>query len=139
MARPQKWDMGLIRGFMWTLGPVSSLFDFLTFYVLLVVLEANEALFRTGWFVESLATQVLVIFVIRTRGSPFASRPSRALVATSLAVVVIAVALPFTPLAAPLGFVAPPWRFFAVLGVLTVSYLLIAEVAKRRFYAHRDA
>ena len=138
-ARPQKWDLGLIRGFMWTLGSVSSLFDFLTFYVLLVVLEANEALFRTGWFIESLATQVLVIFVIRTRGSPFASRPSRALVATSLAVVMIAVALPFTPVAAPLGFVAPPWRFFAVLGVLTVSYLLIAEVAKRRFYAHRDA
>ena len=67
---PQAWDMTFIRNFMWTIGPISSLFDFLTFYVLLAVLNANEALFQTGWFVESLATQVLVIFIIRTRRQP---------------------------------------------------------------------
>ena len=134
-ARPQKWDTALIRNFMWVLGPVSSLFDFLTFYVLLAVLHADETLFRTGWFVESLATQVLVIFVIRTRGSPFASRPATALVAVSLAVLALAVALPFTPAAAPLGFVAPPPVFFGVLVVLVVSYLALAEVVKRAFYA----
>ncbi|MGE5616401.1 MAG: magnesium-translocating P-type ATPase [Bacillota bacterium] len=134
VRRPQRWDMDLIRRFMWTLGPVSSLFDFLTFGVLLFVLRANEALFRTGWFVESLATQVLVIFVIRTRGSPFASRPAPALIATSCIVVAIACALPFTPLAGSLGFVAPPAAFFAVLAMLILAYLGLAEVVKRRFY-----
>jgi Mg2+-importing ATPase len=133
---PQRWDIRLIRNFMWTLGPVSSLFDFLTFYVLLVVLEAGETLFRTGWFIESLATQVLVIFVIRTRGSPFASRPNRALVATSLAVVAVAIALPFTPIGPRLGFEAPPAAFFAVLAVLVATYLVLAQAAKRLFYRY---
>jgi Mg2+-importing ATPase len=137
IARPQKWDMALIRDFMWTLGPVSSLFDFLTFFVLLALFEANVALFRTGWFIESLATQVLVIFVIRTRASPFACAPSRALAATCLAVIAVAVALPFTRAAGPLGFVAPPWTLFPVLAGLTVSYLMLAEWAKRGFYRRR--
>ena len=134
IATPQKWDMGLIRGFMWTLGPVSSLFDFLTFYVLLAVLGANETLFRTGWFIESLATQVLVIFVIRTRGNPFATRPSATLAATSLAVVAVAIALPFTPFASRLGFEAPPAAFFPVLGAMVAAYLVLAEAAKRIFF-----
>ena len=133
-ARPQKWDMALVRNFMWALGPVSSLFDFLTFYVLLAVLHADVALFRTGWFIESLATQVLVIFVIRTRASPLASRPHPALAALALVVLAIAVALPFTPLAAALGFVAPPPLFFAVLATLVAAYLVLAEVVKRAFY-----
>ena len=133
-ARPQKWDMALVRNFMWVLGPVSSLFDFLTFYVLLAFLNAHEALFRTGWFIESLATQVLVIFVIRTRGSPFASRPHPALAAIALAVLGVAIALPFTPLAAPLGFVAPPPLLFAVVAALVAAYLVLAEIVKRAFY-----
>ncbi|MGZ5570633.1 MAG: magnesium-translocating P-type ATPase [Usitatibacter sp.] len=137
-ARPQKWDMVLVRDFMWTLGPVSSLFDFLTFYVLIALLQADEALFQTGWFIESLATQVLVIFVIRTRASPFASRPALTLVATSLAVVAIAVALPYTPAAAYLGFEPPPAHFFTVLAGLTLAYLALAELVKRRFYAARS-
>jgi Mg2+-importing ATPase len=133
-ARPQQWDMRLIRDFMWALGPVSSLFDFLTFYVLLALFQAHEALFRTGWFIESLATQVLVIFVIRTRASPFASRPHPALAAIAIAVVALAVALPFTPLAAPLGFVAPPPAFLAVLALLVTAYLVLAQLVKRAFY-----
>jgi P-type Mg2+ transporter len=136
LRSPQRWDIGFIRNFMWTLGPVSSLFDFLTFYVLLAVLDAGEALFRTGWFIESLATQVLVIFVIRTRGSPFAGRPVGALVFTSLAVVTLAIALPFTPLGPRLGFEAPPAAFFAVLAVLVGAYLALAEIAKRAFYRY---
>ncbi len=79
--------MNFIRNFMLVIGPISSAFDFLTFYVMLVVLKADEALFQTGWFVESLSTQVLVIFIIRTRGNPFKSRAHPVLVATSLAVV----------------------------------------------------
>jgi P-type Mg2+ transporter len=75
MAQPRILELGFIRNFMLIIGPISSLFDFLTFYVLLDVLKAHEALFQTGWFVESLCTQVLVIFVIRTRGNPFKSKP----------------------------------------------------------------
>src|SRR5262249_18721776 len=89
LSRPRHWDMSFIRNFMMVVGPVSSLFDFLTFFVLLRVLHADEALFHTGWFVESLATQVLVVFVIRTRGNPWYSRPSPVLTVTSLAVVAV--------------------------------------------------
>jgi len=134
---PQSWDMRFIRNFMWTIGPVSSLFDFITFYVLLAVLNANERMFQTGWFVESLATQVLVIFVIRTRRNPLSSRPHPALAATSLAVVLGALALPFTGLGRYFGFLPPPTEFLAILGALVVAYLLIVEVAKRIFYRHQ--
>ena len=135
LTRPQAWDMAFVRNFMWVMGPVSSLFDFATFYVLLVVLEADEALFQTGWFVESLATQVLVIFVIRTRQSPLASRPHPALIAGSLAIVAVALALPFTALGRWFGMQEPPPAYFAILGVLVVGYLVLAEAAKRVFYA----
>src|SRR5215831_13592405 len=93
---PRRWDMAFVRKFMVSIGPVSSVFDFLTFAVLLRVLHADQALFHTGWFIESLATQVLVIFVIRTRWSALRSRPSPWLAATSLACVGAAVLLPFT-------------------------------------------
>jgi Mg2+-importing ATPase len=119
---------------MITLGPVSSVFDFLTFFVLLRVLHADEALFHTGWFLESLATQVLVIFVIRTRRSPLRSRPARSLAAAALATVALALAIPLSPLAPALGFAAPPPVFFAVLAPLVALYLASAEVVKRAFY-----
>src|SRR5450759_5343824 len=131
---PQAWDMTFIRNFMWIIGPVSSLFDFLTFYVLLAVLNANESLFRTGWFVESLATQVLVIFVIRTRRNPLRSRPNRWLVLTSVGVVVTAMLLPFTPLAPYLGFTPLPLSFFGLLTALLIAYLLMVEGGKQWFY-----
>jgi Mg2+-importing ATPase len=133
---PQGWDMRFIRNFMWTIGPVSSLFDFLTFYVLLAVLKADEVLFQTGWFIESLATQVLVIFVIRTRRNPLTSRPHAALAATSLAVLLVALLLPFTAPGRYFGFEPPPARFFAILAILVVAYLGIVEAAKHVFYAH---
>jgi Mg2+-importing ATPase len=132
---PQAWDMNFLRNFMWIIGPVSSLFDFLTFYVLIALLHADEALFQTGWFVESLATQVLVIFVIRTRRNPLTSRPHPALAATSLVVVLAAVVLPFTALGRYFGFTAPPGQFFAIVAALAVAYLGIVEVTKRVFYA----
>jgi Mg2+-importing ATPase len=132
LRRPQRWDMRVIRDFMVFIGPISSLFDFLTFYVMLHYLRASEPLFHTGWFVESLATQTLVLFVIRTMGNPWASRPSRALTATTLAIVAAAVALPFTPLATPLGFAPLPASYFAFLLPATFAYLGIVDVAKRR-------
>ena len=119
---------------MMTIGPVSSIFDFLTFWLLLAVLQADKALFRTGWFVESLATQVLVIFIIRTRANPFKSRAHRLLAATSLAVVAIAIILPFTPLAPVLGFAPLPLRFVVMLLGLTAIYLVLVEMVKRWFY-----
>ena len=97
-GKPEHWDMRFIRNFMLVLGPVSSVFDFLTFGLLLLVFRANEALFQTGWFIESLATQVLVIFVLRTRRNPLRSRPHPLLVVTSVSVVVVALLLPYTPL-----------------------------------------
>ncbi len=134
LARPREWDITFIRNFMVALGPVSSLFDFLTFYVMLVLFQAEEALFQTGWFIESIATQVLVIFVIRTRRHPFASRPNYGLVLMSLAVVAAAAALPFTPAGGYLGFVPPPPAFFGVLAALVIVYLAAAEGVKRVFY-----
>ena len=134
LVRPKRWDMAFIRNFMLTIGPISSLFDFLTFYLLLRLFNAHEALFRTGWFVESIATQVLVIFVIRTRRNPLRSHPHRWLVATSLAVVLIAMLLPFTPLAPYLGFAPLPPVFFGLLAALLLLYLLMVEGAKQWFY-----
>jgi Mg2+-importing ATPase len=133
---PHRWDMKFIRRFMMVIGPVSSAFDFLTFYVLYRVLHANAALFHTGWFIESLATQVLVIFVIRTRGNPLRSRPSRVLAATALLVVGVALALPFTPVGAALGFVPPPALLLAVIAATVVVYLVVVELVKRLFYRH---
>jgi Mg2+-importing ATPase len=139
LDRPRKWDMAFVRNFMMAVGPVSSVFDFLTFFVLLRLLGADAALFHTGWFVESLATQVLVIFVIRTQGSPLRSRPSRWLVATSLAVVAIAILLPLSPLGPTLGFVPLPVRFYPVLAALVGAYLVAAEAVKRWFYRRLGA
>src|SRR5262249_48317419 len=114
--------------FMLAIGPISSLYDFLTFAVLLVVLRANETLFHTGWFVESLVTQTLVLFVIRTGGNPFESRPSRPLTLTVLAVTLIGVGLPFTPLAPALGFTPPPPAFLLFVAAATTTYLLLVEL-----------
>jgi Mg2+-importing ATPase len=129
---PQRWNISLIRRFMIFIGPISSAYDFVTFFALLWIFEASESLFHTGWFVESLATQTLVLFVIRTAGNPLSSRPSAALATTTVAVVLVGTLLPFSPLAGPLGFAPLPAGFFLFLGVATVTYLLLVEVAKRR-------
>ncbi len=134
LSSPKRWDMAFIRNFMLTIGPVSSVFDFLTFYLLLTLFGTQESLFRTGWFVESIATQVLVIFVIRTRRNPLRSHPNRWLVLTSLTVLVLAMALPFTGLAPYLGFEPLSLEFFGLLSVLLVLYLGAAEGAKQWFY-----
>ena len=136
LQKPRVLDIQLIRNFMWMLGPISSAFDFLTFYLLLQVFNADEALFHTGWFVESLCTQVLVIFVIRTRGNPFKSRAHPILALTSLAVVLLASVLPFTPLGSYLGFVAPPAQFYILLLILVVVYLILVEWVKKAFYRY---
>jgi len=139
LRRPQRWDMRLIRNFMLFIGPISSLYDFLTFYVLLHFFHAPAALFHTGWFVESLATQTLVVFVIRTAGNPLRSRPSVWLTLNTLVIVAVGIALPFSPLAGLLGFMRLPLPFFLFLVVSTLTYLLLVEAAKRRFFSHSMA
>jgi Mg2+-importing ATPase len=134
LAQPKHWDMNFIRNFMLTIGPISSLFDFLTFYLLVKLFDAQESLFRTGWFMESIATQVLVIFVIRTRKNPLRSNPNRWLVMTSVSVVIAAMLLPFTPVASYLGFSPLPMAFFGLLAVLLIAYLLAVEGGKQWFY-----
>ena len=101
---------------------------------MLVVLEAGEKLFQTGWFVESLCTQVLVIFVIRTRGSPLRSYAHPVLAVASLTIVAIAALLPFTPIGVYFGFVPPPVKFYLILAAMVATYLTIVELAKRGFY-----
>jgi len=134
LSHPRHWNMKFISNFMLVIGPVSSVFDVLTFYIMLRVFGAGAALFHTGWFIESMATQVLVIFLIRTRRNPFRSRPNPWLVACSLAVVATAVILPFTPFGTHLGFVRPPALFFLILSALVLAYLLAVEGMKRWFY-----
>jgi Mg2+-importing ATPase len=136
LHRPKRWQIGFIRQFMTIVGPISSIYDFLTFGVLLWVFHAsmNAPLFHTGWFVESLATQTLVVFVIRTAGNPFKSRPSRPLPIAVLAVVAIAGVLPYTPLGALLGFVPLPLALLGAIAFLAVTYLLPAQAVKSWFY-----
>jgi Mg2+-importing ATPase len=135
LARPSHWDVPFLRRFMLVFGPLSSLFDFATFAIMLWGFSATAPLFRTGWFVESLATQTLIIFAIRTRRVPFfRSTPSVPLIVAGLGVVLVGLALPATPLAHDLGFRPLPVAFlFALIG-LAAAYLVLIELAKTRFY-----
>jgi P-type Mg2+ transporter len=134
VSEPRHWDMRFIRDFMLCLGPVSSVFDLLTFAVLLLVFHAGEQVFQTGWFVESLATQTLVIFIIRTPGNPLRSRPNPLLAMTSCAVVVFGTALPYTPMGHWFGFVSPPATFLLALAGIVVAYLGLAQLVKTWFF-----
>ena len=133
-AKPRHWDLGIVRKFMLLFGPLSSIFDFATFGLLLWVFNAGEKLFHTGWFVESLATQTLVIFIIRT-SHPLRDRPHPALVASTLSAFALAVALPYSPLALWLGFVPLPAPVLCGLMLLTLVYLVLVFLAKRWFFA----
>ncbi len=133
---PSHWNIAFIRRFMLTFGPISSLFDFMTFGLMLGVLHAGPVEFRTGWFVESLATQTLIIFAIRTRRVPFfRSRPGGVITVTTFAVIAVGIALTLSPLARTLGFTPLPWQFFGALVLFTIAYLILVEVTKKMFYA----
>jgi Mg2+-importing ATPase len=133
-ARP--WNVGYIKKFMFIIGPISSLYDFLTYGVMLFVFNASAfpELFHTGWFIESLCTQTLVIHIIRTGKIPFIeSRPSRSLMLTSFLIVAIGIIIPFSPLAKPFGFVAPPPLYFLLLFIMVITYLLLVQFVKKWF------
>ena len=133
---PSHWNIAFIRRFMLTFGPISSLFDFMTFGLMLGVLHAGPVEFRTGWFVESLATQTLIIFAIRTRRVPFfRSRPGLVLTLATFAVIAVGIVLTVSPLAHKLGFTTLPWQFFTALVLLSIAYLVLVELTKKVFYA----
>ena len=133
-AVPARWDVHAIQRFMLIFGPISSIFDFVTFGLLLLVLGQNENAFHTGWFIESLFTQILVVLVIRTRRSPFwLSRPSRPLLGAIVAALAAAVIIPLSPLGDVLGFSPLPLAFWLLLVVVVAAYLALVELAKRRF------
>jgi Mg2+-importing ATPase len=135
LQRPAQWDIGLIRRFMLLFGPISSIFDFATFAVMLLVFHARGGLFQTAWFTESLATQSLVIFAIRTRRVPFLrSRPSRALVAGTLGSLGLAIAIPYSPLSSLFGFKPLPAAFLGLLALMIVMYLALVELGKLIFF-----
>jgi Mg2+-importing ATPase len=136
LQRPKRWQIGFIRQFMMIIGPVSSIYDFLTFGVLLWVFHAsaNAPLFHTGWFVESLATQTLVVFVIRTAGNPLKSRPSGPLLAAVFAIVAVAAVLPYTSLGKLLQFTQLPLSLLGAIAFLAFTYLLLVHVVKSWFY-----
>ncbi len=135
LARPAAWDMKFIRNFMAVFGPVSSIFDFLTFWIMLDLLNADHIEFRTGWFVESIATQTLVVYVIRTRRIPFIrSLPSLPMLLVPTAAALAGAILPYTGLAHLLGFTPLPTTFFLLLFGMILAYLLLVELAKTRFY-----
>ena len=132
IRKPQRWNIKLIRDFMIYIGPLSSIYDFLTFFVLLKVFHASEQFFHTGWFVESLATQTLVIFVIRTARNPLRSRPSMALTVTTVAIVLFGILLPYTSPGSLIGFIPLPITFLLFIALATGTYLLLVEAVKRR-------
>jgi Mg2+-importing ATPase len=135
LAKPSHWNIAFIRRFMFMFGPVSSLFDFATFALMLFVLGAGEGEFRAGWFVESLATQTLIVFVIRTRRVPFyKSRPSLGMMIAVFGVVLVGAYLPISPLASPLDFAPLPPVFFGALAIMTLLYLVLVEFAKHVFF-----
>jgi len=135
VRRPLSWDIGSIKRYMLVFGLISSVFDFVTFLALYKVFGLMDGAFQTGWFIESIMTQVLVIYVIRTRGLPFArSKPSSAVVCTTLLVVLVALVIPFMPFAAHAGFVPLPAGILAAIVGITFVYLIVAELAKRLYY-----
>jgi Mg2+-importing ATPase len=134
VAAPVHWDIKLIERFMLVMGPVSSVFDFLTFGALLALFAADAPLFQTGWFVESVVTQVLVIFAIRTRRKLLQSRPHVLLAGASVAVAGLALALPLTPVGGWFGLVPPPPAFYVFVAAAVASYLVLVEIVKRWFY-----
>lgn len=138
IERPRRWDIPFIRRFMLTFGFVSSLFDYLTFGVLLLLLQATTGQFRTGWFVESVLSASLIVLVIRTRRPCVTSRPSPPLLLSTLLIALATIALPVTPIGTLLGFESLPAIFWAALLGILLAYVAAAELVKTWFYRHAN-
>lgn len=136
IEKPRRWDIKFIRRFMMIFGVISSVFDYLTFAVLILLLNADEIQFRTGWFLESVVSAVLIVLVIRTRKPFFKSRPGRYLIITTFAIVVFTLFVPVSPLIELFGFTPLPPMFLLLISIIIAGYVLSAEIAKKIFYKH---
>lgn len=137
LSKPVHWNINRIKHFMGVLGPISSIFDFLTFFVLMILFHANAILFHTGWFVESIVTQALIIFAIRTRLPMFMSKPNPAVIIMAVLIASVGMILPFTGISEWLGFIPLPMSFYIFLFFTVVAYFILVEITKvmfRRFY-----
>jgi Mg2+-importing ATPase len=134
VEKPRRWNIQFIRNFMLTFGILSSVFDYLTFGVLLLILHATTDQFRTGWFIESVISASVIVLIVRTRRSFVRSRPGKYLLIATLLIVVVTILFPFTPLAELLGFQPLPMTILLVIGMIVVLYIIAAEMAKRSFY-----
>jgi Mg2+-importing ATPase len=132
--QPRRWNISFIRKFMFTFGLVSSIFDYLTFAVLLLILHATPEQFRTGWFMESVISASIIVLVIRSRRPFYKSRPGRLLSGATVFVVLATLILPLIPLGKVFGFIPLPVSFLIMMGVIVVLYILSAELAKKIFY-----
>lgn len=136
LRKPKHWDMGFIKRFMWVFGPISSVFDLITFYVLFAIFGLKDSLFQTGWFIESLATQVLVIYIIRTRKLPFIqSWPSKYLIMATLAIIAIGWSIALGPIGQVFDFSPLPLKVIGSIILIVLSYLMVTEIVKRFFYS----
>jgi Mg2+-importing ATPase len=136
IQRPHRWDVNFIRRFMLVFGPLSSVFDFLTFGMLLWIIHADEATFHTGWFIESVLSASIVVFSIRSRMPFYRSHPSRVMILVTLVVAVVALVLPYSPLASILGFKPLGIQILGLIGGIIILYFISAEIVKHWFYRH---
>jgi Mg2+-importing ATPase len=138
LARPKKWDLKMIRRFMIVFGLHSSLFDFITFYILYSYFRLSNAPFQTGWFLESTITELLIIFVVRTKKTVFKSKPGRMLIATSIIALVLIILLPYSPLAHVLGFSIAHTAQVLVILMILITYMITADLLKRAFFYYSE-
>ena len=137
--RPRRWNISFIKKFMVTFGLISSVFDYLTFGVLLLILHAAPDQFRTGWFMESVISAAIIVLVIRSRRPFFKSRPGKYLFIATISIVIATLIFPFTPIGKIFDFVPLPMSFLMILGIIMVLYILMAELAKNIFYRKIDS
>jgi Mg2+-importing ATPase len=130
---PQRWNLKQLKNFMIVFGLHSSVFDYLTFYLLYKFFKSAEV-FHTGWFIESICTELLILFVVRTHKSLLKSMPGKLLIALSALGLLITIALPFTPFAAQLGFVVPPFQLLGIIASILFLYVITADIIKVIFF-----
>jgi Mg2+-importing ATPase len=134
VEQPRRWNVGFIRNFMIVFGILSSVFDFLTLGVLILVFQSSPSLFRTGWFAESVISASLIVLVIRSRRPFFKSFPGKYLLLTTIVIVGATLIFPFTPLGSLFGFAQPPLLVLLLMSIIVVLYIVLGEVVKGIFY-----
>jgi Mg2+-importing ATPase len=136
VEKPRRWNIKFILKFMMTFGLLSSVFDYITFGVLILILNANEYLFRTGWFVESVLSASIVVLIIRSKNIFYKSRPSKYLTTAIILTAIFATVIPYTVIGNIFGFVRLPLNFLLIMLLILVIYMASAEIVKRIFYRH---